>query len=97
MSSPAPEDPRTRPVHVAGRDRAFGEVTVEDARAMASELKAAGGWGPMARVAAVARSWDGLARTLDEAGAATVADLDPDTIHAAAVNLWVIPPDQPLF
>lgn len=91
------EDPLTRPVHAGGADKPFGEVTSADARAMAAELKAAGSWGPMARVAGVARGWAELARTLDEAQAATVSDLDAATVRAAAESLWIITPDRPLF
>ena len=43
-------------VFVRGANRPFGELTVDDARGRADELRAAVGWGPTARVAPVARS-----------------------------------------
>lgn len=96
MTAP-PEDPLTRPVHIAGADKRFGEVTPQDADAMAAELRSAGSWGPMARVAGMARSWAELASTLREAGAQTAADLDAETVRSAAERLWIVPPTQPLF
>jgi hypothetical protein len=91
------EDPLARPVHVAGVDKPFGEVTEADARAMAAELRAAGSWGPLARVAAIARGWAQLADALRDAGAPTVAALDAETVRSTAERLWIIPPEQPLF
>ena len=47
------------------------------------------GWGPTARVAAFARAWGELGRQMEEAGAGTVAELDPDALLALAPSLWV--------
>ena len=43
----------------------FGELTAQDARARADELRAAIGWGPTARVAPVAMAWRELALTME--------------------------------
>lgn len=91
------DDPLTRPVHINGADMPFGEVTAADARAMAAELKAAGSWGPMAKVATIAQGWAELAGTLEDGGAATVAGLDAEAAVQAARKVWVLPPDRPLF
>jgi Fe-Mn family superoxide dismutase len=84
----------TRPVSIAGVDRPFGEITIEDARVQAAEFKALQGWGPMAKVGSIARAWTELAQTLDKRGATTVADLDPGVIITSATDLWVIPPGR---
>lgn len=91
------EDPLTRPVHVAGADKPFGAVTAADARAMEAELRAAGSWGPMAKVAVIARGWGELAEALEEASAETVAGLDAAAVREAAERLWIVAPDRPLF
>jgi hypothetical protein len=79
-------------VFVAGANRPFGTLTAEHARAHADELRAAVGWGPTARVAGVAQAWRELSLTLDRAGAATVAGLEPDVLAALAPRLWVTLP-----
>jgi hypothetical protein len=89
----AAEDPLAREVFVGGRYMPFGEFTVADARACASELSAAAGWGPTARVASVARGWSELAAALTAAGAATVAELPAEQVQAFARKLWVVAPD----
>jgi Fe-Mn family superoxide dismutase len=83
-----------RNVSIAGVERIFGELTIDDARTQASELKALQGWGPMAKVGSVARAWTELAQTLDQRGATTVADLDPTVVISAATDLWIIPPGR---
>ena len=79
-------------VHVGGADRQFGAVTAADAAAHAAALREMTGWGPTARVGSFARGWDELARTMEEAGAATAADLDPATLVGLAPKLWAVPP-----
>jgi hypothetical protein len=91
------EDVLARPVHAAGADRRFGELTVDDVRALAAELGAATGWGPTARVASVARAWRELAEEMARANAATVADLDAERTAALAGRLWVVPPGGSLL
>jgi hypothetical protein len=79
-------------VFVGGANRAFGSVTAHHARGHADELRAAVGWGPTARVAPVAQAWRELSLALDRAGAATVADLEPETVLELAPRLWVTLP-----
>jgi superoxide dismutase, Fe-Mn family len=84
----------TRSVSIAGAEKRFGDITLDDARTQAAELKALAGWGPMAKVGSIARGWNDLAQTLDKRGAATVADLDAVVVVASAKELWVIPPGR---
>ncbi|HLI60059.1 MAG TPA: hypothetical protein VKV21_10395 [Solirubrobacteraceae bacterium] len=70
----------------------FGEFTVDEVRARAAELRQATGWGPTARVGAVARAWSELARAMSAASAGTVADLGPAVAAEHAERLWVTPP-----
>jgi superoxide dismutase, Fe-Mn family len=95
-AAPRPDisDVLLRPVSISGADKAFGEVTLDEARAQAAELKALAGWGPMAKVGAVARGWSDLASTLDKRGAARVAELDAGIVLRLAKELWVIPPGR---
>jgi hypothetical protein len=79
-------------VFVGGANRPFGSVTADHARAHADELRAAVGWGPTARVAAVARAWRELSLALDRGGAGTVADLEPEVLVELAPRLWVTLP-----
>jgi superoxide dismutase, Fe-Mn family len=83
-----------RPVSIAGANKAFGTLTLDDARTQASELKALAGWGPLAKVGAIARSWSDLATIIEKRGADTVADLEPSQIEQSAVDLWIIPPPR---
>jgi hypothetical protein len=79
-------------VFIAGGNRPFGELTLEDVRARADELRAATGWGPTARVAPVARAWRELSLEMERAGAASVAELDPGVLVELARQLWVVLP-----
>jgi hypothetical protein len=85
-----------RPVAAGGAEKPFGELTLADVRARAAELRAAAGWGPTARVAPVARAWADLARAMEAAGAARVADLGAEA-EAMAGRLWVVPPGGSLL
>jgi hypothetical protein len=80
-----------RPVHVPGGDKPFGELTRQEVADRARELKEATGWGPMMRVAPVARAWAELARAMDAVQADSVADLDAETLEALAEPLWISP------
>ena len=91
------EDPLRRPVHAADGDKPFGEFTLLDVRARAEELRAATGWGPTTRVAAVARGWSELAQAMQGAGAATVAELGREQAAGFARRLWVVPPGGSLL
>jgi hypothetical protein len=77
------------PVYAADGYKPFGEFTLEDVRLKANELAAATGWGPTARVASVARGWSALGSAMASAGAATVAELEPQAAHEHARQLWV--------
>jgi|SRR5665213_4401340 len=79
-------------VFTGGANVPFGELTADQARARADELRAATGWGPTARVAPVALAWRELTVTMEREAAATVSELDPDVIAQLAPRLWVIPP-----
>ncbi len=79
-------------VYIRGANRPFGELTPDDARSRADELRAAVGWGPTARVAPVAQAWRELSIAMDRAGAATVVALDPELLVKLAPRLWVTLP-----
>jgi hypothetical protein len=79
-------------VFIRGENRPFGELTIEDVRARADELRAATGWGPTARVAPVARAWRELSIEMERAGAMTVGELDAGILAALARQLWVVLP-----
>jgi hypothetical protein len=87
-----PDETLGRPVHAGGVEKPYGELTVGDVRAHAAELSSAVGWGPTARVGAVAAAWRELAAAMAAAGAATVADLGPEAAAGWAERLWVVPP-----
>lgn len=77
--------------------KAFGDFTLADVQGRAAELSGLAGWGPMARVAAVARGWSELARAMNAAGAATVADLGADVAGEFARKVWAVPPGGSLI
>jgi len=79
-------------VFIRGANRPFGELTTDDARSRADELRAAVGWGPTARVAPVAQAWRELSIAMHGAGAATVGELDPEVVMKLAPRLWVTLP-----
>jgi hypothetical protein len=79
------EDPRVeemlrQTVYVRGANRPFGELTLDDARSRADELRAATGWGPTARVAPVAMAWRELTMAMERAAVGTVAELTSETV-----------------
>ncbi len=79
-------------VYARGGNRPFGTLTLADVRARADELRAATGWGPMARVGPVARAWRELALEMERVGATVVAELDRRRLEELAPRLWVVPP-----
>jgi hypothetical protein len=79
-------------LYIGGANRSFGEVTLEDVRARADELRAATGFGPTARVAPVARAWRELAMTMERSRTGIVAELDTPTLLELAPKLWVVMP-----
>ena len=82
----------TREVFIRGANRPFGELTLEDARARADELRAATGWGPTVRVAPVAQAWRELSLAMERSGAASVSELEADVVVELAQRLWVVLP-----
>ena len=100
MTARAKPDPGTvlaEPVFAGGRSKPFAELTADEVRSRAEELKAATGWGPTAKVAGVALAWAAFARLMEEQGAATVADVDRQTLAEQAEKLWVVPPGGSLL
>jgi hypothetical protein len=85
------EDPLTRPIHIGGVNKTFGEVTLADARAQASELKGVAGWG-MSRVMPVARAWADLVRAMESGAVERVEELEAPMIETMARKLWILPP-----
>jgi hypothetical protein len=91
------EEVLLRPVYAADGYKPFGEFTVADVSARATELAAATGWGPTARVGSVARAWSELARAMSAAGADTVAGLGDEVAVEFARRVWVVPPGGSLL
>ncbi|HEV2924512.1 MAG TPA: hypothetical protein VGW98_10790 [Solirubrobacteraceae bacterium] len=85
-----------RGVFVRGANRPFGELTLDDARARADELRAAVGWGPTVRVAPVALAWRELAMAMERTGSSSVSELDADVVIELAQRLWVMLPSGPM-
>ena len=79
-------------VYIRGENRPFADLTIDDIRSRADELRAAVGFGPTARVAPVAQAWRELSMVMDGAGASTVAAVDPDVLVKLAPRLWVTLP-----
>lgn len=96
-AKPEAERVLAEPVFGGGRSKPFGEMTADEVRDRAAELKSAVGWGPMAKVASVAMAWGELARLMQSTGAQTVADVDRDAIAERAEKLWVVPPGGSLL
>ncbi len=86
------DDPLATRVYAADGYKPFGEFTLGDVEARAAELRSATGFGPTAKVGAVARAWADLARAMNAAGAATVSDLGPDAAAEHARKTWTVPP-----
>lgn len=84
-------------VFAGGRSKPFEDVTTDEVKARADELRSATGWGPTAKVGSVARAWGELGRLMDEAGARTVGELDPEAVAQRAERLWVVPPGGSLL
>jgi hypothetical protein len=82
-------------VFARGAHRPFAELTGEDVRSRAGELRAAVGWGPTARVAPVARAWRQLGEAMAEHQAATVAGLPGELVLELAPRLGVLAPGPP--
>ena len=87
----------TETVYIRGANRPFGELTVEDARNRADELRAAVGWGPTVRIAPVAQAWRELSLVMQRSGAETVDQLSEEQVAELAPKLWVVPPGGSLL
>jgi hypothetical protein len=85
-------DPAGVLVYAGGSSKPFGELTLDEVRARAAELREATGWGPTARVASVAMAWAELARLMESCGAARVTDLGGEALTERAEALWIVPP-----
>jgi hypothetical protein len=96
-AKPDPDTVLAEPVFAGGRSKPFAELTAEEVRARADELKAATGWGPTAKVASVAMAWGAFARLMEQQGAATVAEVDREAVAEHAEKLWVVPPGGSLL
>ena len=86
-----------REVFIRGANRPFGELSLQDARSRADELRAVTGWGPTARVGPVAMGWRELAMAMERAGATTVGELSAEVLVALAPKLWLVPPGGSLL
>lgn len=91
MTEPA-ADLVNRQVFIRGANRPFGELSREDVRERADELRSVTGWGPTARVAPVARAWRELALEMERQGAQAVAEVDGELLARLAPQLWVVLP-----
>lgn len=77
-------------VHDGESYRPFGQLTAEDADGRAVELRKVAGFGPTMRVRPVAQGWGELAKLMRERGAATISELDEETVIDYAERLWVV-------
>ena len=84
-------------VFIRDANVAFGELTADDARARADELRAAVGWGPTVRIAPVAMAWRELAMIMERTAAPSVRDLASDVLIQFAPRLWIVPPGGSLL
>jgi hypothetical protein len=82
----------TQPVFIRGANRPFGQLTLEEVRERADELRAATGWGPTARVAPVARAWRELSMEMERHGAEAVEGLSSEVLGRLGPQLWVVLP-----
>jgi hypothetical protein len=96
-ATPDPQAILGERVFAGGQTKPFGEMTAEEVAARAAELRSATGWGPTARVAAVAMAWGELSHLMDDAHARTVAELGPEVVAERAQRLWVVPPGGSLL
>lgn len=83
------EDVLSNLVFMRGANRQLRELTLEDVRGRADELRSTVGWGPTARVAPIARAWAELAKEMERAGAQTVAEMPSETMLDVGPRMWV--------
>ena len=84
-------------VHAGEGSKPFGQMTLDEVKARAAELRSAAGWGPSARVAPVAIAWAELAKTMEDRQAASVAGLGQAAVEERAEKLWIVPPGGSLL
>ena len=82
----------SREVYVGEEYKAFGDLTAENARAMADQFSGLSGGGLEGKVAPVGTAWRELAQLLTESGAAKVADLGAERARELAEKVRVVPP-----
>jgi hypothetical protein len=97
MSAHDPAVVLAETVYAGGGSKPFGELTLDEVRARADELRDAAGFGPTARVLPVAMAWGELSRQMEADGAALVSDLDPAAVAERAEALWIVPPGGSLL
>jgi hypothetical protein len=81
-----------QPVFVEGANVPFGELSQDQVRARAQELRLTTGWGPTARVGPVARAWAELGRAMEESRASSVGGVPAELLGELAPRLWVVLP-----
>ena len=81
-------------VFLGGAYRAFGDITLADARSHAAELREVTGWGPTIRVAPVAQAWRELSMQMEKSGASRVRDVEEEVLARLAPRLWVVMPGE---
>ncbi len=81
-----------REVYVGDAYKPFGELTANDARALAEQFSGLSGGGLESKVAPVGRAWRELADAIEQHGAATVAELGAEEAARRAEQLRVVPP-----
>ena len=84
-------------VFAGGRSKPFAEMTADEVKARAAELRAATGWGPTAKVGSVAMAWGELGRLMEHVDAADRRRPEADAVAERAEKLWVVPPGGSLL
>ncbi|MGA8218401.1 MAG: hypothetical protein WB771_07530 [Solirubrobacterales bacterium] len=92
MASAPEDDVLGREVYVGDEYKRFGEMTTEDARALAEQLSGLSGGGLEQKVAPVGRAWRELAEAMEQGAASTVAELGIEEAAKWAEQLRVVPP-----
>ncbi len=96
---PPPDADRVLSEHVfaGGRSKPFAELTLDEVKERAAELRAATGWGPTAKVGSVAMAWAELGRLMEHVQVRRVGELRPDAVVERAEKLWIVPPGGSLL
>ena len=85
-------------VFAGGRSKPFAELTADEVKARADELREVTGWGPTVKVGSVARAWAraGTAHGRDAARGPSRTST-PRPWSERAERLWVVPPGGSLL